>query len=88
MRTRTYRFAAAALVALIAVAGTALASGDQKTVPIESTSPGMLGKTLEVTGIDKDKARLTIVGKNGSRNSIVVYGGDVRLGLYTTGVSP
>lgn len=87
MRSRIYRVALLSLCVLAALASVAYATS-QGTATVNSVEPGQLGKTLQITKIDQDTARLTIVGHDEQRSSIVVYGGDVRLGLWAAGVTP
>lgn len=71
-------FALLGCLSVASVSGAESAS-EPKSVPLESTSPGVLGKTVTFTEVDADKVRVTITGLKGQSTSAVVYTGDVRL---------
>lgn len=77
-----------AVIVALALSGATAEATAPSTVPVKALEPGTLGKTLNITRIDKDKARLTIVNTKGKKESIVVLGGDIRLGLAVVGVTP
>lgn len=69
----------------LAAAAAALATSG-KTVSIKPVN-GSTTKTVKVTGINKDIAKITIC-QAGACQAAVLYGGDIRLALAVTGVRP
>jgi len=80
---------AVAAIGLIAVLGCLVwlgsTAGATDSFPIKPVN-GPEHKTVEVKGVSKNKAQITIC-ERGDCQSAVVYGGDVRLALSFAGVT-
>jgi uncharacterized membrane protein len=88
MLHRNYRVALAVLVIVVAALASVAYANSSGKVTVKGIEPGVLGKTLKITKVNRDAARLTVTDRAGRKSSIVVYGGDIRLGLWSAGVAP